>query len=100
MRAEVAPPAPFSYLPAGVLTSVGEAAVHAALANLQVGRPARPAHAPCFCEPACALFRVALHALTDTACRPVRVWQRTFISSLAKDYARWATDARCEPVVH
>ena len=36
VRAEVAPPAPFSYLPDGVLVTVGEAAVHGALANLQV----------------------------------------------------------------
>ena len=36
VQAEVAPPAPFSYLPDGVLVTVGEAAVHGALANLQV----------------------------------------------------------------
>ncbi|KAK9845221.1 hypothetical protein WJX81_000443 [Elliptochloris bilobata] len=53
LQAEVAPPVPFSYLPDGVLTSVGEAAVHAALANLQ----------------------------------------GTFVRSLARDYARWATNA-------
>ena len=36
LQAVVAPPAPFSYLPHGVLVTVGEAAVHSALANLQV----------------------------------------------------------------
>ena len=36
MQAEVAPPAPFSYLPDSVLVAVGTAALHGALANLQV----------------------------------------------------------------
>lgn len=91
IQADIDPPAPFSYLPASVLTSVGEAAVRAALANLQASAALTHAGAVlCMLTGAC---RVPGKSVDAAAC-PCG-WQRTFINSLARDYARWATDPRC-----
>ena len=88
---DVDPPFPFSLLPDRVLQAVGNAALHASLSTLQARHIASalcmrapPLHAP--------LKARALPGCTDSTslCPPA---QRVFIRSLAKDYAKWATDA-------
>ena len=65
--------------------------MHAALANLQASA-ARARACPSLCVRCIALAPASpARVLTAAACPG----QRTFINSLAKDYARWATDSRC-----
>ena len=66
IQAEVAPPAPFSYLPKSVLITVGAAALHGALANLQVHSLCCAQHTP----RGTSLQKAdAIHAVTSNCCR-------------------------------
>ena len=78
-------------MPDVVLQAVGNAGLHVSLSTLQV----RFLLTNICCR---SSFHSAYGLLA--VCRAMKIvsdMQRVFIRSLAKDYARWATDARYDP---